>query len=303
MLKVRNVHRCRYWCGVVALFALLVLAGCAGLDPSRIPAIDGGSDGERLPGKIVWHDLLSEDPAAARRFYGGLFGWTFDDVDVGGGKTYTVVRHRGRAIAGLVDGRGSNPDVNVSRWIPVLSVTDLDQSVAYARANEAPVFQSPVFLAQRGRMAVIGDPEEAVLTLLQSNTGDPPDREAGAGDFLWNELWSTDPASAVDFYTGLVPAFDVKLLEGDAGPYRILKSGGLPRAGVLASPVPQMPATWMAYIKVEDVGAVAAEAEALGGRVLLQPRENPRGGEVAILSDPAGAGFLIQTWDGGQGTP
>ena len=43
----------------------------------RLPPI-GSGDGEALPGKLVWFDLLTDDDAAARRFYGELFGWTFD---------------------------------------------------------------------------------------------------------------------------------------------------------------------------------------------------------------------------------
>lgn len=280
------------------LVAVTLLAGCAGVDPSRIPAIGAAGEGARLPGKVVWHDLLTEDPVAARRFYGELFGWTFEDVDIGGGKTYTVIRHRGQPIAGLVDARGIDEGVNVSRWVPIVSVDDLQQAVAHARANGAPVFQEPLEVPQRGRMAVIADNQGAVLTLLQSIAGDPSDREVSVGDFLWNEHWSADPERAADFYTGLIPAFSVTVPDGDAKPYRILKSAGLPRAGILASPVPQMPSTWMAYIKVDDAAAVAAAAQALGGRVLLQPRENPLGGEVAILADPTGAGFLIQTWTG-----
>jgi predicted enzyme related to lactoylglutathione lyase len=285
---------------LLVLFAVALLTGCAGIDTSRIPAIGSVGDGARLPGKVVWHDLLTEDPVAARRFYGELFGWTFEDIDLGGGQSYTVIRHRGRPIAGLVDARGINDDVNVSRWVPIVSVDNLQQAVAHARASGAPVFQEPLEVPQRGRMAVIADDQGAVLTLLQGNTGDPPDREAGAGDFLWNEHWSADPQRATDFYTGLVPAYSVTMAGDDAQPYRILKSAGLPRAGVLATPVAQKPSTWMAYIKVEDAGAAAAAAEALGGRVLLQPRQNPRGGEVAILADPTGAGFLVQTWAGGS---
>jgi predicted enzyme related to lactoylglutathione lyase len=118
----------------LALLFSLTLGGCAGIDPARIPAIDAGAD-TRLPGKVVWHDLLSEDPAAAKRFYGGLFGWTFRDVDLGAGQTYSVIEHDGRAIGGIVDGRGINDANNVSRWIPVLSVADMSAAMSVVRAG------------------------------------------------------------------------------------------------------------------------------------------------------------------------
>jgi len=281
---------------LLALLPALLLAGCAGIDRDLIPPIEGAGAGNRLPGKFVWHDLLSEDPAAARRFYGGLFGWTFDDIDVGGGQTYTLIRHQGRAIGGLVDARGINRAANVSRWVPILSVPDVDQAVAFTRAEGGTVFQPPLDVPRRGRLAVIGDDQGAVLTVLTSHSGDPVDRAPEVGGWLWNELWTTDLEQALAFYTGLVPAYAVtRVGKGEAG-YTLLEAGGKPRAGVLPSPVEAMPDTWLPYVRVTDPDAVARQAEVLGGRVLLPPRANPRGGKVAILTDPTGAAFLVQTW-------
>ena len=46
---------------------------------------------------MVWHDLLTPNPAGAREFYGELLGWTFEDV----GSGYTLARHEGRLVAGI----------------------------------------------------------------------------------------------------------------------------------------------------------------------------------------------------------
>jgi predicted enzyme related to lactoylglutathione lyase len=276
---------------------VLALVGCAAVDPARIPPIDTAGSTERLPGKVVWHDLLTEDPEAARRFYGGLFGWTFRDVAIGGGQTYTVIEHRGRGIGGLVDGRGINRDTNVSRWIPVLSVADMDAAMGVVRAAGGTVFQPPVNIPQRGRVAVIGDPQGGVLTLLESADGDPADRTPQDGDWLWNEIWSSDPEATLSFYQRLVPEFSPATAGDGDGAYRYLSSADKPRVGVLPKPVDGMPHTWVGYVRVADPAATAAAAERLGGAVLLAPRQNPIAGEVAILNDPTGAGFLVQTWD------
>jgi hypothetical protein len=275
--------------------ALLILAGCAAVDPARIPAIDAGGGNIRLPGKVVWHDLLSEDPAAAKRFYAGLFGWSFRDVDIGGGHTYTVIEHNGRGIGGLVDARGINRDANVSRWIPVLSVADMNAAIAEVRVGGGNIFQPPVDVPQRGRVAVVGDPQGAVLTLLEPRAGDPADRRIDEGEWLWNEVWSSDPEATIGFYRRLVPDY----VEADIGKeaYTYLKAHGQPRIGVLPKPVERIKDTWMAYVRVADPAATASAAERLGGAVLLAPRQNPLAGEVALLNDPSGAGFLVQTWD------
>lgn len=280
--------------GSTTLGGLLGLAGCAAVDPARFPPIDGAG-ADRLPGKVVWHDLLTEDPAAAKRFYGELFGWTFRPVDLGAGQTYTVIEHAGRGIGGLVDARGFNTDVNVSRWIPVLSVADMDAAMASLRAAGGTVFQAPLDIPQRGQVAVAADPKGAVLTLLEARTGDPADRRPEDGDWLWNEIWSSSPAATVVFYQQLIPAYQAGT-EGESG-YRYLSSQGQPRLGVRPKPIDGIKDTWMAYVRVADPTAVAAAAARLGGRVLLEPRKNPLGGQVAMLNDPTGAGFLVQSWD------
>lgn len=287
---------------LVAL-VLAVAGGCVGLDPARIPPIDTAGT-QSMPGKVVWHDLLTEDPAAARRFYGGLFGWTFRQVGLGLGQSYTVIEHHGRVIGGLVDARRIGRGVNVSRWIPVVSVADMAAAMAEVRAAGGSVFQEPVTIQQRGRVAVVADPQGAVLTLFESREGEPVDRPVEYGDWLWNEIWSSDPEATLTFYLSLVPDYEIEVA-GDAGEsdYRFLSAGGVPRVGVVPKPVEGIADTWVAYVRVLDAAVTAAAAQELGGEILLPAQRNPRGGELAILNDPTGAGFLIQTWAPARSTP
>jgi len=100
----------------------------------------------------------------------------------------------------------------------------------------APVFQGPINIPQRGRMAVIGDDQDAVLRLLQGNADGPSDRNPAPGDFLWNELRTADPDQALAVDRGLAPAFSVKQVDGGDWPCDVPISGGVPRAGVLRWP-------------------------------------------------------------------
>src|SRR5439155_26948397 len=50
------------------------------------------------PGSFCWFELATSDQAAAKRFYGGLFGWTATDVPMGAHGFYTTFQLRGRKV-------------------------------------------------------------------------------------------------------------------------------------------------------------------------------------------------------------
>ncbi len=128
---------------------LIIVGGCTGLDTARIPPLETAGT-QSIPGKVVWHDLLTEDPTAARRFYAGLFGWTFRDGGLGRGQRYTVIEHEGRVIGGLVDARRIQRDVNVSRWVPLLSFAEMNAAMTAVRSAGGTVHQAPLDIPQRG---------------------------------------------------------------------------------------------------------------------------------------------------------
>ncbi|MHC5136475.1 MAG: VOC family protein, partial [Planctomycetota bacterium] len=85
---------------------LLFVAACASMN-INLPSVTDAPTGERLPGKIIWRDLLTNDPAASQRFYGELFGWEFESVgtasNLKSNSSYTLIRHNGKLIGGMID--------------------------------------------------------------------------------------------------------------------------------------------------------------------------------------------------------
>lgn len=48
------------------------------------------------PGSLCWTELYTTDAAAAKEFYGGLFGWRFGDMALpGGGGAYALITPAG----------------------------------------------------------------------------------------------------------------------------------------------------------------------------------------------------------------
>jgi predicted enzyme related to lactoylglutathione lyase len=54
-----------------------------------------------------------------------------------------------------------------------------------------------------------------------------------------------------------------------------------------------MPSHWLPYFAVTDPDATVAKAKRLGGRAMVEPKDIPAVGRMAILKDPQGAEFAI----------
>ena len=282
---------------------VLFIAACASLDIS-LPSITESPTGERLPGKIIWRDLLTNDPAASQRFYGELFGWEFENIgeasNLRSNSAYTLIRHNGKLIGGMVDTVALNNRSDISQWVVLMSVEDLDARVADVKAGGGEIVAPPTDLQARGRLALIRDAEGALLGLLETRDGDPQDSEPEIGGFLWDELWTTDVQNAGAFYSavaGLAPdAVDIDEDNATAPTYALLKAGDTPRAGILPMPLDGLDPVWVSYIRVENPAAMTARVGSLGGRVIVEAGPRPLGGQVALIAGPSGAGIALQTW-------
>ncbi len=275
--------------GVSAAGLLAFSIGCT--TPPELPPIS--ASGVYHPGKVVWRDLLTPDMEASRAFYSGMFGWAFESVGPG----YDLIRHNGRLIAGMAD---LDTPGAVSHWIPQVSVQDVDATAAAAVAAGGRQHLAPFDVPGRGRVALLADPWGAAFGVVRTAQGDPPDREPGADEWLWTEIWSRDVPGAAAFYTMLLGYSLVETTVMDA-PYRYLARDGEPRVGLLEKADAGVGDMWVSYLRVEDVSAMARRAEALGGRIIVPPDPALRSGSVAIVADPNGAGIVLQAWTGQVG--
>jgi len=289
---------------LTVLLCLALLAGCATVNVS-LPAVTETPSGDRVPGKVVWHDLITHTPSASQRFYEELFGWTFEPlgIDLGIFRTanYTLIRHQGRLIGGMVDARdlGQRNPAELSQWVVVMSVADIAAAVVSVVEQGGVLRQGPVDLAERGWLAVVEDVRGARLALLETRDGDPADSGLPVGGFLWDEVWTDDLDATADFYADVAGLRSVDATLARGGSYRVLQSQTVPRAGVLPTPMPGLRPTWVSYIRVEDADEITRRVPGLGGSVLVGVTPRGVGGEAALIADPSGAGIAVQTWTAG----
>jgi uncharacterized protein len=276
--------------GLAACVVLLV--SCA--SPSRIDTSGMSFSKDPLIGKVIWNDLITEDIGAARKFYEGLFGWTFEDTKGPGGGSYVLARSGSIYVAGMVPVRPRADGKELSRWLPYMSVADVDAAVARATPMGAKVAVGARSVGL-GRVAAIIDPEGAVIGLARSSIGDPDDATTapGAGRVIWTELISNEPQSAESFYASVV-GYQPRTIERRGGQYTMLSSQGTERAGILRNPTGSWSPVWLTTFGVVNVTAAVQRAESLGGKVLLPPSPALRENTMAIVTDPAGAILVLQ---------
>ncbi|MEJ2310064.1 MAG: VOC family protein [Gammaproteobacteria bacterium] len=249
---------------------------------------------EPLIGKAIWHDLVTEDPAAAERFYEELFGWSFQKTTASDGHAYSVARSGPVWVAGIIAVAPSTDGTKLSRWLPYLSVDNVDRAVETSVSAGGTV-AATARNVPLGRVAAIVDREGAVIGLARSDIGDPDDSTTAAapGRVIWTELLTNNVAAATEFYRRVV-GFDVRTIERRGGEYTLLGHNGIDRAGLLDNPVPDWAPIWLTYFGVKDAAAAAARVEELGGKILVPVSPEVREGTMAVVSDPTGALLVLQ---------
>ena len=111
-----------------------------------------------------------------------------------------------------------------------------------------------------------------------------------ANPFVHVELMTNDLDRAKKFYAGL---FDWTLEEIPNMDYTLIKVGEGTGGGMMQSPMPGMPSSWLAYVLVADAVAATAKARQLGATIVKEVTEIPEIGWFSVLVDPTGATLAL----------
>lgn len=266
-----------------------------------------------VPGVPCWVDTNQPDPEAAVAFYGGLFGWDFEELGPGSDSPYLIARLRGGDVAAV----GPQPEgaPATAAWNTYMWVDSADEAAAKVLSSGGQVLMQPFDVTEAGRMAVLADREGAAFCVWQPKAHRGAQIVNEPGSLNFNGLNTRDPEGAEGFYSSLfgwqalglgggagmwrLPGYGEFLEQSDPGlRERIAASGG--PAGfedVVATfnPIPQddadTPAQWSVTFAVDDADATAARAAELGGTVLVEPHDAPWV-RTTVITDPQGATFI-----------
>jgi hypothetical protein len=240
-------------------------------------------------GRFVWFEYSSKDLAKSQGFFGELFNWSTQDVPMPNG-SYTMISSGGTTIGGYQSPMPGGPS---AAWLSHLQVSDAAASAKQVAALGGKVYKD-AFDISVGRMAIVADPLGGTLALWQPTNREPGGDYSGkVGSFCWNELYTENPEASVKFYQAL-GGFEVEAMEMPGmGKYHVLKKDGQSRAGVLKSPMPNVPQSWLPYVAVANCDATHDKAKKLGATILVPPTSVPTVGRFSVFTDSSGVALGI----------
>ncbi|HEX8752577.1 MAG TPA: VOC family protein [Solirubrobacterales bacterium] len=130
------------------------------------PGTFAGAELVNEPGAVGWNELSTREPEGAKAFYGAVFDWEANDLEMGDGSTYTEWRVEGRPVGGMLDMRGRMPDEVPAHWGVYFGTEDVDATVEKVRAGGGELLFGPMDI-EPGRFATVRDPFGAFLNVMQ----------------------------------------------------------------------------------------------------------------------------------------
>jgi uncharacterized protein len=247
-------------------------------------------------GSFCWMDLATTDQAAAKKFYGGLFGWAAKDSPMGENQFYTMFSLDGREVgAGYTLAEHQRAMGMGTHWMPYVATESADASVKRAEELGAKIIAPAFDVFDAGRMAMFEDPTGAKLALWEAKTHVGTRITGVPGTLMAADLITHDQDKAGEFYEKL---FGWQVGKEDEEPehryYHLFHHGefigGIPPASYAPKGVPPH---WQIYLRVANSKASEAKVKELGGRIYMPTMKVEDVGWMSVVADPQGATFAM----------
>jgi predicted enzyme related to lactoylglutathione lyase len=278
--------------------------------PGLMPQRDGYIHG--VPCAV---DTMQPDPEAGLDFYGGLFGWEFEDVmPPDSPRRYYLARLRGLDVAAVASLPEDAPQIAV--WNTYFWVDDADETASKVRDAGGRVVSEPVDVPpDAGRTAAFTDPEGAPFRVWEAKENKGAQLVNEPGSLNLNGLNTRDVAGAKSFYGSVfgwqtitldgglemwtLPGFGDFLARDNPDIRKQMTEADAPEGfedvvgtiTAIGDDQPETPPHWSVIFATDDAGATAAKATELGGTVIVPPFDAPWV-QMTVLADPQGATFI-----------
>jgi predicted enzyme related to lactoylglutathione lyase len=264
------------------------------------PVREASAKQTKLQGSHVWYELMTTDPDAAAKFYGAVVGWTIGEP-IGGDQDYRMIGRSDGGFAGGVLGLTDEMGKHGAKpmWLGYVGVDDVDETVRRVEAKGGKALMPPFDIPQ-GRIAMVADPQGNPIYVMKPVPPEgKPDARSDVYDAAakqrvgWNELTTSDPVAARQFYGDLFGwTSDDFMPMGEFGEYRFFANQGS-TIGAVCGLMPGGTSGWRYYIRVPSIATAVEAVKANGGTVSMGPHEVPGGDHIIIGNDPQGALFAL----------
>jgi predicted enzyme related to lactoylglutathione lyase len=247
-------------------------------------------------GLFCWVDVTTTDLARAKAFYGGLFGWEFDDQQTDMGTIYSMCQIEGRNVAGMGP---LSPDMQEQGippfWSSYVKHSDVDAVAGRVTENGGTLMFPPMDVMDAGRMIMATDPAGAVFGVWQPKSHIGAQVVNSPNTLVWTELQTRDVEGSKAFYGAVFGWTN----EVDPNGYVTFAVENRAQAGMMQIDESwgDVPNNWSIYFLVEDCQAAAEKAKELGGSLLVPPTKAGEMGTFSVVRDPQGAIFSIMQFD------
>ena len=253
-------------------------------------------------GDFIWYELLTPDQDAARSFYEKVVGWTIDKA-ADNEMDYRMINSASGPIAGSMTLTADMQSGGMQPcWLGYITVDNVDEVAEATTAAGGKIHMEPHDLDGVGRIAFLADPSGALFYVMKPvPPADNPDASSNsfaatepmAGHCAWNELASSDPAAALNFYHDLFGwEKDGEMDMGPMGKYEFLRHDYM--IGAVMPRSQELPVSaWTYYFRVPDIDAAADTIKKEGGQIVQPPTEIPGGDYSLTAIDPQGARFAL----------
>ncbi|MEK7401173.1 MAG: VOC family protein [Gemmatimonadota bacterium] len=256
-----------------------------------------------MHGRFSWYELYTTDTEAAKRFYLPITGWGVQRWDQSSADNpYEMWTAAGAPFAGLMPltdemkAMGAPP-----HWLAYVEVKNADETLKRATGLGAKVVWGPETIPQVGVLAIMADPQGAIIAILQPvMASEGFDGTPVLGKPSWHELLTTDYEAAFKFYSAVfgwtkLDAMDV----GGGMMYQMFSAGtGTKPAGGMynrAGPMAKVPPNWLLYMNVRDARGAVGAINRGGGKVINGPMQPPGGDWIVMAMDPQGVAFAVHS--------
>lgn len=243
-------------------------------------------------GHFIWHELLTRDVQAAKKFYGQLLGWKASSFAIGDLGDYTIFMDGDRPAGGIVELRNRWAPAN---WTPYVRCDDIARAAKDAVFWGGNITGGPVKVPGAGEVLMIVDNQGAALTLMRPE--DPkkyPPAKLRVGAFCNHVLNARDIKRADDFYNKLL-GWKLKMVDVGLPKKAMVFVHERTRVATLhrLAEDADEPNSWLCGVGVKGLPGVHQRAVGMGARSLVPPRRGGKLGAMDVLSDPTGAVFSL----------